>query len=76
MSKFKMEFYNAASGVVFILSWRDEKEFRMGQEFLRELVGGPAGRIGSHPDQPDFYYLKNEQERDALYAFRQKLQEK
>jgi hypothetical protein len=71
MSKFKTEFYNASSGVVFTVAWDSEEEYLLGKAFLQKLVGGPAGRADL--DQPDFYYFENDQQRDALYAFRKTL---
>lgn len=75
MFKFEMEFHNAASGVSFFLSWRNEKEFRMGEAFLRELAGGPVYTKKLRPDQPDFYYLETEQQYEALMNFRQRLRD-
>jgi hypothetical protein len=71
-----MEFYNASSGVVFLLSWDNEEEYLLGKAFLKDLVGGSAGRTELHPDKPEFYYLENDQQRDALYAFRRALKKR
>src|SRR4051812_7893640 len=44
MSKLKMEFYDAALGVEFSVTWKDEEEFRRAKAFLTELAGPSAGR--------------------------------
>jgi hypothetical protein len=73
MSGFLMEIYNAESGIEFGLRWNDEQEYLLAQAFLKELVGGPCGRNEYHPDKPEFYYLENNRQRDALLAFQRKL---
>lgn len=75
MSKFEMEFYIATTGVALFLSWRNEREFRMGQAFLQELADGPVYTKKLYPDQPDIYYLETEQQYEALMNFRQRLRD-
>lgn len=76
MSKHKMQFYNASSGVVFTLSWADEREYRLGRDFLQKLVGPSLGRVELHPDKPDFYYLEGDAQCDALFDFWKSLRAK
>jgi hypothetical protein len=69
MPKFRIECYNASSGVVISFSWDDEDEYLRIKAFLHELVGGPAVQVKLHPDRPDSYYFENDQQRDAFYTF-------
>jgi hypothetical protein len=72
MRPYEMEFYNASNGVVFRMRWASAEHFRLGQIFLRELVGPP-----SPPDKkldvPESYYLPDANAYEALLAFRRKL---
>ncbi len=69
MPKYEMEIYNASSGVVLTLSWDSEVEYLQGKAFLKELVGGRVGQAELRPGELEFYYLENDQQRDALYEF-------
>ncbi len=73
MSKYKMDIYNASSGVVMTLSWANEAEFLEGKAFLKTLVGGRVGQSELAPGELEFYYLENDQQLDALYEFRRAL---
>ena len=73
MPKFKMEIYNAQTGVEFGVSWKDEREFLLAKAFLKELVGGPAGRNEFGADKPEFYYFETKEQLAALLAFQRTL---
>ena len=76
MSELIMDFYDYRSGVLFTLRWRNDKEYRQGKAFLKQLLG-PEGGVGvDEPGRFPSYYLENEQQRDALMEFRRMLREK
>ena len=75
MSMFIMDFYNVESGVQFTLQWRNEEEYLLGKAFLRDLLGDDGSGARERGAVP-FYYLKNDQVRDALLDFRRELREK
>jgi hypothetical protein len=75
MSILMMDFYNAESGVQFTLEWRNEAEYALGKEFLKNLLGDEGGASAHEPGRIPFYYLKNDQDRDALLDFRRELRE-
>jgi hypothetical protein len=75
MSKLKMEFYNAASGVQFEVQWRNEKEYRSVEAFLKQLLGQDTPST-LRPDQTPFYYFETVQQRDAFFAFQRELRGK
>jgi hypothetical protein len=75
MSELSMDFYDYRTGVLFTLRWRNEDKYRRGQAFLKELLG-PEGGVGvDEPGRVPSYYLKTEQQFDALMDFRRKLRE-
>jgi len=71
MSKLKMEFYDAALGVEFSVTWKDEEEFRRAKAFLTELAGPSAGRAA--PDEPEYYYFETHEQCLALFRFQREL---
>ena len=73
MSEFAMDFYEQTSGVEFTLRWRDEREFLLGQAFLKELLGDGFSVGSQEPGKNPFYYLENRQLLDTLLEFRQKM---
>jgi len=75
MSMFIMDFYNVESGVQFTLQWRNEEEYLLGKAFLKDLLGDDGSGGGERGAVP-FYYLENDQVRDALLDFRRELREK
>jgi len=75
MSTLTIDFYSAESGVQFTLEWRNEAEYVLGTEFLKSLLGDEAGLSVHETGSVPFYYLKNDQDRDALLDFRRKLRE-
>ncbi len=75
MSKFKMEFYNTESGVMFDVNWADESEYLSAKVFLQDLLGGPVPNVGE-PDKPPFYMIETLQQRDAFFAFQGELRKK
>jgi hypothetical protein len=73
VSRFKMEIYTVHNGVLMTIAWANEEEFRLGQAFLKELVGGSCGRTTFDPDNTEFYCFENKQQLDALFDFRRDL---
>ncbi len=67
MSKFKIEFYHAPSGVLVTIPWDSEDDYLKGKAFLKELVGGPVP--ASDPTLPEFYHFESDRQRDAFYDF-------
>lgn len=73
VSNYRMQFYTRHNGIQMTLVWPNEREFRLGQQFLQDIAGGPTSAEKYHPDDPDFYYLTTEAQYDALLEFRRKL---
>lgn len=71
MSSLMMEFYNAATGVEFSVTWKDEEEFRRAKAFLAALVGPPAGR--GTLDESEYYYFETDEQCRALFRFQREL---
>lgn len=69
MPNFRMEIYNVASGVQYEYQWRDAQEFEIARAFLDDLLGPDARSSQPDPDEPLFYYMKNETQRDAWFQF-------
>jgi hypothetical protein len=67
MSRFKIEFYNATSGVVFEKSWSNEKDYQKARAFLQDRLGDPAGTA---PGEPVFYYIATKEQLEAVHALR------
>jgi hypothetical protein len=76
MSKYVMEFYDAANGVQFEIHWRDAGEFAAATAFLRDLLGkdGMPGVI--EPDRTPFSWLAGDAQRDALFRFQRELRDR
>jgi hypothetical protein len=66
-----MEFYTAATGVEFSVTWKDAEEFGRAKTFLTELAGPPAGR--ATPGEPEYYYFETEEQCRALFRFQREL---
>lgn len=58
------------------LSWENEYDFQLGIEFLTKMGAACGAADGKRSNKPPFFYLKNEQQLDALYEFRRKLRER
>jgi hypothetical protein len=71
MSKLEMEFYTAATGVQFSVTWKDEEEYRRAKAFLAEVRGAPVGP--ARADAPEFYYFETEEQCRALFRFQREL---
>lgn len=71
MAFFKTTFYDYATGVEFSVTWPTERQYLSAKAFLDELTGGSVHR--SDPEQPDFYILENEQQREAMLDFRKRM---
>jgi hypothetical protein len=73
MSNLKMRIYTAATGVEMTIAWANENEYKLGYKFLMDMgaLDFPPNR-----DKPASFYLKTEEQRDALYEFRRSLREK
>jgi hypothetical protein len=69
MAEFKTRFYNDWTGVEFALRWRSQDDYLDARRFLEDLLGGPASTIAGH----DYFVLDDEQQFDALFAFRREL---
>jgi len=75
ISELLMDFYNAESGVQFTLEWKNEAEYVLGMKFLKDLLGNEGTSSARESGHVPFYYLKNEQDCDALLEFRSQLRE-
>jgi hypothetical protein len=68
----KMDIYTATTGVEMTIKWANEEEYQLGRKFLTDM-GADCG--SSRGTKPEFFYLKNKQQLEALYEFRQALKE-
>jgi hypothetical protein len=68
-----MEFYLAPSGVQFELWWRNEDEFLQAKAFLIKLLGDENCLNVREPEKTPFYYVENNEKRDAIYDFQREL---
>jgi hypothetical protein len=66
---FLMEFYAPPHGVVVTFDCRTELNYLRVKVFLQALVGGPCSPGDTERIDPIFYYIENEQQKDALYDF-------
>lgn len=66
---FKTFIYEDWTGLNYTVRWRSQEERLAARRFLENLLGGPASTIEGH----DHFVLENEQQLDALIAFRRKL---
>jgi hypothetical protein len=74
-SCFLMEFYTPPHGVVVTFDCRTELNYLRVKVFLQHLVGGPCSPGDTERTDPIFYYIKTEQQKEALYDFLQKLRQ-
>ncbi len=58
------------------LSWNNEEEYRLGKKFLTYMDAACGQAVEANSDKPEFFYLQNEQQLDALFEFRKKLQKR
>jgi hypothetical protein len=70
MAPFTTILYKDWTGVEVRWTWRTKARFLAARKFLEELLGGPASPV----DEADFFLIENEQQYDALLAFRRKLE--
>lgn len=76
MPKLKMDIYTVTTGVEMTLSWANEEEYRLGKKFLTDMGTACGQSSERNVDKPEFFYLQNEQQLDALFAFRKKLKKR
>jgi hypothetical protein len=70
MGAFTTILYKDWTGVEVRWNWRTKAHFLAARRFLEQLLGGPASPV----DKADFFLIENEQQYDALLAFRRKLE--
>lgn len=70
MSEAKTIFYKGWTGVEFTWRWNSEEHRLAAREFLERLLGGPASVV----EGTDFFVIENEQQYEALVAFRRELE--
>jgi hypothetical protein len=70
MAAFTTILYKDWTGVEVRWNWRTKAHFPAARRFLEQLLGGPASPV----DKADFFLIENEQQYDALLAFRRKLE--
>ncbi len=76
MSNLKMEIYTQSTGVQLTLAWDNEEEYQLGKDFLANLGALWFERPSDNAGKPNFVYLKNINQLEALYEFRRFLREK
>jgi hypothetical protein len=69
MSNFLMEFYTPPHGVVVTFDCRPELNYLRVKVFLQHLVGGHCSPGEPERTDPIFYYIENEQQKEALFSF-------
>jgi hypothetical protein len=69
--KLRTEIY--CESVTMLMQWRDQREYQLGKDFLKSLVGGPASESSLQPGDIPFYYMDNRSQLDALHEFRRNL---
>jgi hypothetical protein len=72
MPGFKTFFYKDWCGVEVEWRWTREDHYLAARQFLENLLGGPASAV----EGGGFFLLENEQQYDALVAFRRELNRK
>jgi hypothetical protein len=78
MSNLEMDIYTATTGVQITVKWENEDEYQLGKKFLTDM-GASCGSRGKMrvPDQkPEFFYLENAKQLEALFRFMRSLNEK
>ena len=73
MSKYKMDIYTAATSVQMTISWDTAEHYSLGRQFLIGIDAGCGQPCDPSAENPEFFYLQNREELDALLSFRQKL---
>ena len=74
ISRYCMDIYMAFNGVQATMRWPDEEAYRRGRDLLRAMGCGSGDiRDDFDPQKPEFFYLENEQQLDALYELRHAL---
>ena len=69
-----MDIYMAFNGVQATMRWPDEEAYRRGRDLLRAMGCGSGDiRDDFDPQKPEFFYLENDQQLDALYELRHAL---
>lgn len=69
MSEFKTRFYEDWTGVEFTVVWRNQEDRLAARRFLERILGESALTRAGH----DYFVLDNEEQFDALFAFRRGL---
>ena len=75
-ASYEMEIYLAASGVEMTLLWPSQEGYRLGREFMSKMGAGPISRSPDRVGDPEYYYLENDQQSEALSAFRKALKKR
>jgi hypothetical protein len=70
--KLRTEIY--CEGVTMLMQWREKREYQLGKDFLKSLVGGPASESSLKPGDIPSYYM-NRSQLDELYEFRRNLKQ-
>jgi hypothetical protein len=70
MADFKTILYKDWTGAHFEWRWSRQDHYLAARKFLETLLGGPASPV----EGGDFFLLENEQQYDALIAFRRELE--
>jgi hypothetical protein len=73
-----MDIYTATTGIEMTIKWSNEDEYQLGKQFLKDMGAGcgPPGEVRARDQKPEFFYLENEQQLEALFKFMQSLKEK
>jgi hypothetical protein len=73
-----MDIYTAATGVQITIKWANEDEYQRGRKLLTDMGAdcGQPGEMRARDQKPEFFYLENEQQLEALFEFMRSLREK
>lgn len=76
MSRYCMDIYMVFNGVQMTIRWPDEEAYRRGRDLLRAMgCGSGSARDDFDSQKPEFFYLENEEQLDALSRLRRTLKE-
>jgi hypothetical protein len=73
MPNLKMDVYTQSTGVQLTLSWNNEQEYQRAKEFLASLGASCISQGEPSSGKPEFVYLENTKQLEALYEFRRSL---
>lgn len=72
----EMDIYTQSTGVQMTIAWANEEEYQLGKKFLTDMgaLDFPSDEV--RREKPEFFYLENRQQLEALFEFRRSLRGK